>query len=204
MIGGNGERDRRPTDLYPTPVDVTEALLRFLGIPAFRCVWEPAAGEGDMARQITAHGHTVYESDIMTGTDFLTVEAPPGNVEWTQTDWIITNPPFVLSEQFIRHANELGHPFAMLLKSQYWHASKRLRLFREVRPDYVLPLTWRPNFYFKEEHGGAPLMDVMCGVQKTGGSRTNLQFTSHWRDLKCERRIHEAILSLLRKCLPSR
>ena len=24
MIGGNGERERRPTDLYPTPPNVTE------------------------------------------------------------------------------------------------------------------------------------------------------------------------------------
>lgn len=164
MIGGNGERDRRPTDLYPTPPDVTEALLHFIDIPSFFRIWEPAAGEGDMARQIAAHGHTVYESDIMTGTDFLTVESPPCDVPWEQADWIITNPPFALSEQFIRHANGLGHPFAMLLKSQYWHAGKRLKLFREIPPDYVLPLTWRPNFYFKEEHGGAPLMDVMWCV----------------------------------------
>ena len=50
-------------------------------------------------------------------------------------------------------------------------------------------------------------MDVMwcvCGVQKTGVNRLNLQFLNRWRDLKCERRIHEAILPLLRKCLPSR
>ncbi len=92
MIGGNGERKRRPTDLYPTPPDATESLMRFLDLPSFIRVWEPATGEGDMAKQLAAHGHTVYESDIMKGTDFLTAEAPPGNVEWTQTDWIITNP----------------------------------------------------------------------------------------------------------------
>ena len=177
MIGGNGESERRPTDLYPTPPDVTEALLRFLDIPSFFRVWDPAAGEGDMARQISAHGHTVYESDIMTGTDFLAADGPPNADLWLPCDWIITNPPFSISEQFIRHANELVHPFAMLLKSQYWHASKRLRLFREVRPDYVLPLTWRPNFYFKEEHGGAPLMDVMWCVWSAENGRKSHQPT---------------------------
>ena len=71
MIGGNGERERRPTELYPTPPDATEALMQFLHLPTFIRVWEPAAGERDMARQIAAHGHTVYESDILTGTDSL-------------------------------------------------------------------------------------------------------------------------------------
>lgn len=66
MIGGNGERERRPTDLYPTPPDVTEALLRFLDIPSFFRVWDPAAGEGDMARQISAHGHKSIEQKYIT------------------------------------------------------------------------------------------------------------------------------------------
>ena len=58
----------------------------------------------------------------------------------------------------------------MLLKSQYWHAAKRAQLFREIPPSYVLPLTWRPDFLFKErngEKGASPLMDVMWCVWLT-------------------------------------
>lgn len=50
-------------------------------------------------------------------------------------------------------AAEIGKPFAMLLKAQYWHAAKRAQLFCEVPPSYVLPLTWRPDFLFKERNG---------------------------------------------------
>ena len=73
-------------------------------------------------------------------------------------------------DEFIRHAAEIGKPFAMLLKAQYWHAAKRAQLFREIPPSYVLPLTWRPDFLFKERNGkkgASPLMDVMWCVWLT-------------------------------------
>lgn len=84
--------------------------------------------------------------------------APP------EYDIIITNPPFSLSEEFILHAWELGKPFALLLKSQYWHAARRYELFTRCTPSEILPLTWRPDF----DGRGAPLMDVMWCVWKFG------------------------------------
>lgn len=75
-------------------------------------------------------------------------------------DWIITNPPFCQAEAFIRHAAEIGVPFAFLLKSQYWHSAKRLNLYRKVQPTMVLPLTWRPDFTGQ----GNSLMDMCWNV----------------------------------------
>ena len=68
------------------------------------------------------------------------------------------------AEEFIRKAASLGKPFAFLVKSQFWHAKRRLSLFDEFPPSYILPLTWRPDFFFKDDHGGSPLMDVMWCV----------------------------------------
>lgn len=167
IMGGNGAKARKAADLYPTPPEVTVALMRFLKLPGETVVWEPARGEGDMVRALANCGMAVYGTDIRDGIDFLTARQP-GNAP--AADWIITNPPFSLADEFIRHAAEIGKPFAMLLKAQYWHAAKRAQLFREIPPSYVLPLTWRPDFLFKERNGKkgtSPLMDVMWCVWLT-------------------------------------
>ncbi len=163
ISGGNSAYGRRKLDFYPTPPDVTVALMRFLNLPRTTSVWEPATGEGDMARVLQTYFETVYTTDILDGTDFLksSIDA---------ADWIITNPPFSLADAFIRRAAEIQKPFAMLLKSQYWHAAKRAALFEEIQPSYILPLTWRPDFFFKERgdgDSGSPLMDVMWCVWLT-------------------------------------
>lgn len=132
IVGGNGKR--RELDFYPTPPDATQALIDFLKIPKGQTVWECASGAGHMAKVFRDNGYNTIETDIQSGTDFLTTPA-------MECDWIITNPPFSLAEQFIRRANESGKPFAFLLKSQYWHSSRRLPLFNEITPSYVCPLT---------------------------------------------------------------
>lgn len=167
IMGGNGAKARKASDLYPTPPEVTVALMRFLKLPVGTDIWEPARGQGDMVRALADCGMAVYGTDIRDGIDFLTTRQP-GNAP--AADWIITNPPFSLADEFIRHAAEIGKPFAMLLKAQYWHAAKRAQLFREIPPSYVLPLTWRPDFLFKErdgKKGASPLMDVMWCVWLT-------------------------------------
>lgn len=158
IIGGNPQKARPETDFYPTPQEVTFALLDFLDIPKREIIWEPACGEYDMANAIKAAGYSVCASDILQGYDFLTEPKKA-------CDWIITNPPFSLSDKFIKRCVEHGKPFALLLKSQYWHAKKRRDLFMENPPRYVLPLTWRPDFLFKQTgKRHAPLMDVMWCV----------------------------------------
>lgn len=157
-MGGNGARGRTAMDFYPTPPDVTWALLDFLNIPKTTLIWEPAAGSGDMVNAMVRRGYAVMGSDIRGGMDFFCTDPPDG------AGMIITNPPFSAAEGFIRRAAELGLPFAFLLKSQYWHAARRRALFEELTPTYVLPLTWRPDFLFKQQGGGSPLMDVMWCV----------------------------------------
>jgi hypothetical protein len=158
ICGGNTAYKRNQSDFYPTPPEATQALLDFLDLRKGTVIWEPACGEGHMVEVMRSNGFECIGTDIQTGTDYLCADLPDG------VNWIITNPPFSLAEQFIRKSAEHGKPFAMLLKSQYWHAAKRVSLFSDVTPAYVLPLTWRPDFLFKTRGKGSPLMDVMWCV----------------------------------------
>lgn len=173
----NRSKSRRELDFYPTPPEVTLALMNFLHQteilqPGREIVWEPACGDGAMAEVINASGHHVYASDIrhtgygMGGTDYLLTKA-------TANATIITNPPFNQSEQFIRKALEQDEAYcvAFLLKSQYWHAAKRTKLFHLYPPFYVLPLNWRPDF-MGGERGGAPTMECLWTVWMQGQTDT--------------------------------
>ena len=147
--GGNSSTGRKASDFYPTPPEVTVALLKFLSLPTQAHIWEPACGEGHMVDVMEAMGYTVTGTDIRTGYDFLS--EPP-----MLCDWIITNPPFRLAADFIRRCAEHGKPFALLLKAQFWNAAKRYKLFLEITPTRILPLTWRPDFTGK----GQAMMDM--------------------------------------------
>lgn len=161
IVGGNPAQRRSETDFYPTPPEATEALLKFLDLPKSRVIWEPACGEMDMVNVMRNHGYSVVASDISCGQDFLTTPLQ-------DCDWIITNPPFSVADKFIERCAEHGKPFALLLKSQYWHARKRYELFKNAKPAFVCPLTWRPDFLFKTQKKSAPLMDVMWCVWLPG------------------------------------
>lgn len=158
LVGAGAKNGRKKNDLYPTPKEATFALLDLIALwdAPKGLIWEPACGEDDMANAMREKGHKVIGTDILSGTDFLTASVPDG------ASWIITNPPFSLAEQFIRRAYDTELPFAFLLKSQFWHAARRLPLFEECKPDIIAPLTWRPDFNFKDSgRRGAPLMDMI-------------------------------------------
>ena len=154
-VGANGKR--HALDFYPTPPEVTKALLYFLVgrqmLLRGDVIWEPACGDMAMVDVMEDCGFRTIATDVAMGNNFLTTSPNHG------FRWIITNPPFSQAEKFIRRAALFDVPFAFLLKSQYWHSAKRLSLFEEIKPAYVLPLTWRPDF----TGHGASLMD-MCWV----------------------------------------
>lgn len=154
-----GDPDKRSAmDFYPTPIEVTHALMMFLSdvghMPSM--VWECACGGYDMSKVIEEYTSCIA-TDLKHGQDYLNHELPEG------VDSIITNPPFSLAEQFIRKALSETPVVAMLLKSSYWHASKRAALFNKHRPAYILPLLWRPQFS-PLENAGSPTMDVLWTV----------------------------------------
>ncbi len=129
-----------------------------------RGTWEPACGDGMMVEALhkVCVGRIV-PADVrptkisMGGVDFLKAwQMPQG------THQIVTNPPFNLAADFIRHARSLRVPFAMLLKSTFWHAADRRALFVETGPIKVLPLGWRPAM--APDRGDSPTMEFSWTV----------------------------------------
>jgi hypothetical protein len=162
IVGSSRVHKRKPADFYPTPPEVTIALLDFLKIDKNSIVWEPACGDGAISKIIIENQIEVISSDLRgdsgygdQGVDFLKISQPPIPI-----NWIITNPPFFLAEAFIRKSIAVAPNCAMLLKSQYWHAKSRNSLFEEHPPEYILALNWRPSF-LEAERGNSPLMDVI-------------------------------------------
>lgn len=173
LTGGAGKTKRRELDFYPTPSNVTIALLNFLFernyLVATSKIWEPACGNGAMSEVIKKYCKDVYSSDLYNlgygnmGVDFLSTKN-------NTFDAIITNPPFNMSTKFIEKAVKEADIVCMLLKSQYWHSKSRYELFMQNTPAYILPLTWRPNFLEHEQKGGSPTMEVAWTVWIKGNN----------------------------------
>lgn len=96
-------KTRNKNDFYPTPSYVTDALLdneTFDGL-----IWEPAAGDGAIAKRLEARGYQVKSTDLNdygyppceTGVDFLKQET-------TIVDNVVTNPPFNIGTEFTLHS----------------------------------------------------------------------------------------------------
>lgn len=139
-------------DRYWTEPWVTRAVLnavKFRGV-----IWEPAAGRGDMAEVLHDAGYEVIVSDIVGATlgcdgaatsDFLTHTSPGDGLIS-----IVTNPPYVHAEAFVRKALELteraGGMVAMLFRNEYDCAAGRRDLFERESFRAKLVLTKRPRW----------------------------------------------------------
>ena len=107
----------RADDLYETPRCAVEALLKCEFLP--KRIWEPAAGRGSIVKVLREHGHEVLASDLVdygepthyARRDFLMEWKLPGGVQA-----IVTNPPYKLADEFVRHAIKLCPAVVMLLR----------------------------------------------------------------------------------------
>jgi hypothetical protein len=95
-------------DDFPTPPWATRALLTHVledfGPFDVQSVLEPACGAGYMARPLSERFGQVLASDIHpygfgSVRDYLTVP-----YEANAVDWVITNPPFRLAEDFVQRS----------------------------------------------------------------------------------------------------
>lgn len=109
----------RKDDLYETPAVATQALLRVEALGGL--IWEPCAGRGAISRVLKAASHRVVstdlvahpgaDTDIATPIDFLMErQAPAGCAA------IVTNPPYKLADQCIRHGLSLVPTVIVLLR----------------------------------------------------------------------------------------
>jgi hypothetical protein len=161
---------REAHDFYPTPPEVTRALLavesaqirqvaddqKSFGFPA--TVWEPAAGDGAMVRELRRGGFSVHASDLIDRgcgaeiIDFFDVSVPCAPV-------LITNPPYKLINardgkgRWLDHALGLGCPYVALFLNWDWPAAAGLSGLMARHPiSRVYLCRWKVDFTGK----GAP------------------------------------------------
>lgn len=134
-------------DFFPTPPWATRALTCEIldeRVLRSKTCWEPAAGAGhmsDVLRETFAH---VVESDVhdydigarigsFVGDGLDVVETP------VAIDWIITNPPFNLAEQFVvRALRDADCGVAMLVRLQWLESETRYSsIFRDFQPAMI-------------------------------------------------------------------
>lgn len=172
--------NRAPFEFYPTPPEAVRALL---SVESFDGpIWEPACGDGAIATELAAAGHSVVSTDIadygfgVAGVDFLRQTHMRG------ARHIVTNPPYGrgLADRFVGQALRLtrttGGSVAMLLNlASLCHPSRHhkflntppsaiygldvLVCYPNGRPDEATACTFLHRYcwvVWKAEHTGRP------------------------------------------------
>ena len=140
---------RDSPDDFPTPPWATRALFEHVLDDTSElttlCCLEPACGAGHMAKVLKEYFGQVRCSDAYDYgygdiQDFLTCPHAP-----TSFDWIITNPPFRLAEQFILRAFPIARKgVAILARTVFLESVGRYdAIFRDRPPTTVAQFTER-------------------------------------------------------------
>lgn len=134
---------------FPTPSWATRALmekvLHKVDAKRMTCL-EPACNRGYMSRPLSEYFGVVISSDKYdygdnTILDFLTIsknDLPP-------IDFVITNPPFSLAQQFIEKGLQIANKgVAMLVRTSFLEGTKRFKeLYVKHPPAMVAQFTER-------------------------------------------------------------
>ena len=115
------------SDEYDTPRYALDMLLPYL--PKGKRIWECAWGRGVLAQHMKDAGLRV-----VGGPDINFFQA----VRF-RYDLIVTNPPFSLTDAFIRHAYNIGKPFAFLMPIERLGGRTRLPMYRKHGLELLVP-----------------------------------------------------------------
>jgi len=142
IVGTNNDGNRPKDDFYPTPTEVTRALLRVEPFVPPMTIWEPACGNGAMSKVLESTGLNVFSTDLnnhgygQTGVDFI--DTDHGLMKdfgfYNHGTAIVTNPPFNLAYEFIEHAiRDLQvQKLCLLMKLSALEGRKRATLLEET------------------------------------------------------------------------
>lgn len=130
---GRHALSERGHDLYETPVEATAALIEAEGDRMPHCIWEPACGRGAIVNVLRGVRRIIIASDLVDysvpitppgywGRNFLDQTSPPLGCDG---GGIVTNPPYQLADQFVRHAIRLVPYVAMLLRLAFLESVRR-------------------------------------------------------------------------------
>jgi hypothetical protein len=160
MAERNSEYERITGDDYATPAWVTRALLDTETFPS--PIWECAPGEGYMVRELQQLIHPSVGAVVATSDNFLSADVPVVATKTVRS--IITNPPYVLADQFCRRAISMMMPrhgkVAMLLPMSFDCAKGRRDLFADCAQfKCKLTLTRRIRWANIEQKKAGPSMN---------------------------------------------
>ena len=132
-------------DFYPTPSWATRALVENESFEGE--IWEPACGNGVMAKVLAEAGNPVFASDLYdrgfgeADIDFLKSDRTSDN--------IVTNPPYNSAEGFVAASLRLAtKKFALLLRLAFLEGGNRQRtIFSKNPPSRVWVFSERITFY---------------------------------------------------------
>ena len=124
----NRSADKEGLDFYPTPPWATRALFESgFELNRNEIVWEPSMGLGHMVRTIGEYhpankiiGTDINEAVCNPPVDFLSAD------NTYNADWIITNPPFNIINDYVLHALEItNRGVGMFVRYPFLETTKR-------------------------------------------------------------------------------
>jgi len=124
--------ERPEADFYSTPYSLTWELIKLNEFPSGSTIYEPASGSGAIASQLEKAGFIVMQDDIRTtGKDFLECS--------NRHDFIVTNPPFSLFDEFVIKAKECSKKFAFIMKTNFLgaHSRQEMGIWKGLKSLYV-------------------------------------------------------------------
>jgi SAM-dependent methyltransferase len=166
--------ERDPRDYYPTPHELTSALVPYL--PPYNCALDLGCGTGsildvlsdarglartygveldqELAKKASEWGHAVYLGDVLQSQDAaLPAPTNPRCVTTIrrlgeQADVIVMNPPFKHAQAFAETALAIRRPWAtvaVLLRGTFMEGIERLDFHRRY-PAEILVIPNRVDF----------------------------------------------------------
>lgn len=147
---------RNSLDDFPTPPWAARALCKYVlhrfipdGALKNMTVWEPACNRGFLIKGLQDYFSSIHATDIIdygwkgqsAVQDFLFIDRE----YMKEVDWIITNPPFRLAEQFIKQSFMFSNfGCAMFVRTSFLEGVKRFHdLFSQFPPDVIAQFSER-------------------------------------------------------------
>lgn len=147
--------DDFPTQPWATRALMEKVIKQALGPVSDQTVWEPACNRGHMAKPLKDYFQRVYTSDVHDYSaewdgqdrvvDFLFPFSQSQCMEANGVDWIITNPPFRLAEQFVERASQVARVgFAVIVRTSFLEGIGRYtNLFSKNPPSIIAQFSER-------------------------------------------------------------
>lgn len=132
----------KESDEYYTPREAIVPLLEYL--KEGQVIWCPFDDEtSEYVKIFKEKGFEVIFSHIDEGKNFFLYEPD------RDYDVIISNPPFSLKDDVLKHLSEIGKPYAMLFPLPTLQGQKR---FNYLKGSEALIFDKRINFWKDKEH----------------------------------------------------